>query len=259
VSMSMHDEVPAKRMWSGEEDAGLQNLCAGLTRTGRLYLEKIAAAINEVAPGPGAIVYVTARKLSIPLNGLDPVLFSAIDATTHLQVAQAYLSMTSAAAFSFIEFAAKCFPFPISQIRTPAQRPFKQSAASFMSHDFSAFIGHLGYVHSVMDDISQDALYGITSRLRFGGIEEGSLACGSTQDLQRELGKFLFFHNNYRSIPWLEGKTPVQKLKTFEGYGGVHTFSSFDAKEENHPASKNDSARRGVLNDRTAPRQGFHN
>lgn len=257
--MSMQDELSAKRVLNGGDDSGLQALCAGLSHTGKIYLDKIAAAINEVAPDPGLLVYVTARKLSIPLNGLDPVLFSAIDATTHLQVAQAYLSLTTAAAWSFIEFAAKSLPFPIIQIRTPVQRPFARLAEPLSTRDFSGLIGRLGCVHSLITDPQGDALLSVTSRLRFGGIEEGSLVCASSLELQRELGQFLFFHNNYRSIPWLEGKTPLQKLKTFERYGSLHSFSPMDAGAGSKPASQKGPAHGSGRRDRTNPHHRVNN
>jgi hypothetical protein len=81
-------------------------------------------------------------------------------------------------------------------------------------------------MHSIIPGKSEDALFSITSRLAFGAMSEGSIVPGSAQELQRELGQFLFFHNNYRSIPWLDGNTPLQKLKTFEGFAALHTFSS---------------------------------
>lgn len=256
--MSMHDELFESNSWKVQDVGGLRSLCTELTFTGRLYLERIAGAIDEVAPKPGLLVYVTARKLAIPLNGLDPVLFSAIDATTHLQVAQAYLSLTTAAAVSFLEFVAKSFPFPISQIRTPAQRPFDHSSGLLSSRDFSVLIGRQGYIHSLINDPSRDALFSITSRLQFGGIAEGSLVYISPRELQRELGQFLFFHNNYRSIPWLEGKTPVQKLKMFGGYSGVHTFSPHEECERARPALEDELLHAASHKNRTATHHAVH-
>ncbi|MDP2886825.1 MAG: hypothetical protein Q8P51_17600 [Ignavibacteria bacterium] len=234
--MSMHDALFESGIWKGQDANGLQNLCTELTFTGRLYQERIAGAIDEVAPKPDLLVYVSARKLAIPSNGLDPVLFSAIDATTHLQVAQAYLLLTTAAALSFVEFVARSFPFSISQIRTPAQRPFEHSTSPLSSRDFLELISGQGYVHSLINNPSRDAPFSITSRLLFGGIAEGSLVYVSPQELQRELGQFLFFHNNYRTIPWLEGKTPVQKLRMFGEFSRVQTFSPHKECDGEPPA-----------------------
>lgn len=211
---------------STQTPKGIQSLCTKLSHTGQLYLQRITLAIDEVAPRPGTLVYITARKLAIPLNGLDAVVFSAIDACTLLQVAQAYHSLTTAAV-SFVEFVAKSFPFAFSQIRTPAERPFDNSTNPPSHRDFSALVGKRGYEHSLITDPSRDALFSITSKLLFGGISEGSLAHASAHELQKELSQFLFFHNNYRSIPWFGGKTPFQKLKTFQAFSKIYSFSAY--------------------------------
>ncbi len=210
----------------------IQSLCTELSHAGQLYLERIRLAIDEAAPRPGILVYVSVKKLAIPLNGLDAVVFSAIDACTLLQVAQGYHSLTTAAAASFVEFVAESFPFPLSQIRTPAERPFYNSTSPPSHGDFSVLIGNQGYIHSPISDSSRDALYSTMSKLLFSGISEGSLVPASSHELQRELGRFLLFHNNYRSLPWLGGKTPLQKLRTFEGFSRFHLFSPNEGFEE---------------------------
>jgi hypothetical protein len=166
------------------------------------------------------------------MYGLDTVLFSAIDVSTHLQVAQAYHSLTTASAVSFVEFVAGSFPFPVSQIRTSTERPFSCGLRQASQRDFSVLIGRQGYIHSPIVDASRDALLSITSKLLFGGVSDGLFMHASAHDLQRELGQFLFFHNNYRSIPWLGGKSPIQRLKMFDGFNSLHVFSVFDELEE---------------------------
>ncbi len=221
MDATAHSGIPV-----GQVPLALQSLCSELSHSGQLYLGKIATLIDEIAPRPGSLLYVYAKKLAIRVNGMEPVIFSAIDVTTHLQVAQVFLSLTTGAAISFVDFVSQSFPFVISQIRTSDEVPFHHAAGDQSHRDFSALLGERGVVHSIIPNKSEDALFSITSRLAFGAMSEGSIVSGSEQELQRELGHFLFFHNNYRSIPWLNGNTPLHKLKTFEGFAGIYTFSS---------------------------------
>lgn len=200
------------------------SFCQELSHAGRVYLERVTRAIDEVAPWPGFLVYVVAKNLQIRPNCPERVVFSAIDAHTFLQVARAYQSMTIATAVSFIEFAVRHFPFKICQIRTPARMPFCTPTGVQPHSDFSAIMRARDFSHSLILDSSRDILCSITSRLVFGGITEGTMVHLSSQELQTELDRFLFFHNNYRFVPWLEGKTPLQRLNSFEGFSKFHSF-----------------------------------
>ncbi len=222
TSATAHSEIPV-----GEVPIGLQSLCTELSHSGQLYLRRIAALIDEIAPRPGSLLYLQAKKLAIRVNGLEPVVFSAIDVTTHLQVAQVYLALTTAAAVSFLDFVVQSFPFTISQIRSCGERPFHHPTSDQARRNFTAMMVKRGLVHSIIENPSHDALFSITSRLMFGGIIEGSMVLASEQELQRELAQFLLFHNNYRPIPWLEGKTPLQKLKSINGFAGIHLFDPY--------------------------------
>ena len=222
IYATAHSEIPIR-----EVPIGLQSLCTELSHSGQLYLGKIAVLIDELAPRPGSLLYVQAKKLTIRVNGLEPVIFSAVDATTHLQVAQVYLALTTAAAVSFFDFVAQSFPFRISQIRSRDEKPFHHPTCDQSCRDFTAMMGKKELVHSIIANPSHDVLLSLTSRLMFGGINEGSMVLTSEQDVQRELARFLLFHNNYRPIPWLEGRTPIQKLKSFNGFAGVHLFDPY--------------------------------
>jgi hypothetical protein len=205
----------------------LESLCRELTHTGELQMKKMASSLDEAAPNPGALVYLRTKRLSVKLNGLEPVVFSAIDACTFLQVAQIYLVETTAAAASFFDFVVQTLPFTVVHLRSRNQRPFYYSSGDRSYHDFTELVGEKGCAHSLISTNAQDPLFGIAEKFMFGGISEGSVIGGSEGELQRELVHFLFFHNNYRSIPWLQGKTPVQKLASFSAFPGWHSFDPY--------------------------------
>jgi hypothetical protein len=206
-----------------------ENLCRELTHAGRVYLDGLALAVEEVSPKPGFLVYVQTQKLSIRLNGFEPVIFSAIDLSTHLQIAQMYLAATTAAAVDFIDFTARSFPFGMAQIRTLARAPFQAPPGADLGRDFTTLMRERGLLHSVFTNPSNEVLFSLVSKLTFGSISEGSFTCGNKEEMMKELSRFVFFHNNYRSLPWLGGKTPLQKLKAFRGFEEIHSFDPYGA------------------------------
>jgi len=231
--MSTQERIEAPHSLDSQLAARLDSLCRELTHSGEAHMQKMAFTHDEAAPHPGLLVYLMAKNLSVRLNGFEPVVFSAVDACTFLQVAQIYLTPTTAAAASFVDFARQAFPFTTIHLRTRNQRPFYHAAGDRSYHDFTEIVEDRGCSHSLITNPSLDPLYGITAKFMFGGIAEGSMVRLSEGELQRDLMHFLFFHNNYRSIPWLEGKTPLQKLATFEGFAGWHTFDPFGNQGRN--------------------------
>ena len=215
----------------GQIPVAVQSLCSELSRSGQLYVRQISAFIDELAPGPGSLVYVHANSLGIQLDGLEPAVFSAIDACTNLQVAQIHLASTVAGALSFVDFFVRRFPFAIRQIRTVRDSPFRGIAGKQDRHDFSAILAQRGILHTLIADKSRDALYSITSRLLFSKMTEGMNGPASEREHYRALTQFLLYHNNYRSIPWLDGNTPLQKLKSFDGYAPLHSFCPFEEED----------------------------
>lgn len=211
-----------------------ESLCMEPSHTGQVHLQRIASTIDRVAPSPGRVVYLHTTKLAMRLSGLQPVIFSAIDANTQMQVAQANFALTSAAALSFIDFVSHSFPFPISEIRTQKETPFHNPNDRRPHRDFPTLVAEWGHVHSFVESQSSDALFSITSKMVFGGLSVGLAFPASADELQRDLSRFLFFHNNFRFVPWLNGKTPIQKLRMFAGFEGIHSFSPRDEFEGRH-------------------------
>lgn len=204
----------------------VQDLCYELSRTGQIYLRQISAFSDVIVPNRGDVVYFHMNKIAGQLNGLESmVVYSAIDVCTNLQVAQIHFVSTVGGALSFVDFVVRCFPFALKQIKTVRESPFSCSEGRNDRHDFSAMIAERGISHTSVSDTSADALYSITSSLLFSKISDGTHAQASAAVHYRSLAQFLLYHNNYRSIAWLNGNTPLQKLKSFVGYASVHSFS----------------------------------
>jgi hypothetical protein len=229
--MSAHSNAVQTILPDPPSPVVVESLCMELSRTGQVQLQRIASAIDQDAPSPGRLVYLHKTILAIRLSGLQPVIFSAIDANTQMQVAQANFAMTSAAALSFVDFVAHSFPFPISEIRTSKERPFHIPNDHRPHRDFVTSVGEQGFLHSFVESHSSDPLFSITSKIVFKGSFAGLAVPMSCNELQRALSQFLFFHNNFRFVPWLEGKTPIQKLRTFECFKDIHSFNPSDELE----------------------------
>jgi hypothetical protein len=222
--MTFNSGIPTRKLAEGQTPAAVQNLCSELSRTGQLYLRQISGLIDEIAPTPGSLIYVHANKLGVKIDGLEPVVFSAIDACTNLQVAQIHLASTVAATLSFVDLIVKCFPFSIQNMKTDRDFPIRSDEGRQARHDFRAMVAHQGIMHSFVAEGTGDALYALTSRLLFSKMTEGDMGGRSEHEHYRALTQFLMYHNNYRSIPWLDGNTPLQKLKSFEAYAFLHSF-----------------------------------
>jgi hypothetical protein len=206
---------------------GLESLCAKLAYSGFVQLHAIAVALDANAPSPGSLVFVQARRMGTQVDGMQPVLFAAIDACTHLQAMQGYLVMTTAAAASFTDYLRQAFPFGISEIRTREEAPFGHKPEIRSHGNYTTFLRKRGIAHSFVTDPAADVLATLPSRMMFGGILEGSIVNVSMKELQRDLGHFLFYHNNYRPVPWFAGQTPLQKLRSFKEFAGIHSFDAF--------------------------------
>jgi hypothetical protein len=193
-------------------------------------LGHVADVIDRTAPTPGAIVCMMARELSPSRRELRPVLFSALDVNTHLQVARFYLTKTKASAVDFLQFARESFPFRIVRICTPAEPPFVTSSDCSSSIDLSRIAERQGIVYTSIRKAAHEELFRTLSRLTFGWFVTDSLSHLTESDLVRELVNFLFFHNNHRSLPSLAGMTPLQKLKTMGRYQHLQSFDPFSSQ-----------------------------
>jgi hypothetical protein len=233
--MALQNSFDRLRFNSQHVPLRLEGLCDELNRTAQTQLEHIMSAIATLAPRPGVLVHVQAHRLAIRMNGFEPVIFSAIDASTLLQVAQVYLTTTTAAAVSFLDFASHSFPFKMNRIITRKEEPFVNSSGSESHRDFSALVKQMGIISTVIDASTHGTLFALTSKLTFGGISEGLIARSTEAEVQRELAHFLFFHNNYRSVPWLGGMTPVQKLASFEGIAHLDAFDPYSSVVNSQP------------------------
>jgi hypothetical protein len=235
--MTADSRFPERQFPDGQIPVAVQSLCSELSRTGQLYVRQISAFIDEIAPSPGSLVYVHVNNLGVQLDGLEPAVFSAIDACTNLQVAQIHLASTVGGMLSFVDFFVRGFPFSIREIRTVRDSPFRGIAGKQDRHDFSAIVAQRGILHTLVADKSRDALYSITSRLLFSKMTEGMNGPASEREHYRALAQFLLYHNNYRSIPWLDGNTPLQKLKSFDGFAFLHSFCPVEESDPQHGIS----------------------
>ncbi|MCX6142042.1 MAG: hypothetical protein NTZ35_02360 [Ignavibacteriales bacterium] len=183
--------------------------------------------VDLVAPTPGFLVYLETSRLSNQVNEIEPLVFSAIDANTHLQIARLYLTASFASAIDFVEFVLSRFPFPVLQIRTSDEAPFYADSNLPTNQRFSAFLQAHMVHHSVMSRPLNDELYPHLSKFTFARMAAGSLNRISSDELMDGLSSYLLIHNNYRELPSLQGRTPLQKLHTFERFKPLYSFDPF--------------------------------
>jgi len=197
-----------------------------LSKAGMEYLNQLRAHISKEGPFPGALVFAESRAIRSD-SGLDAALFSAIDVCTHLQIARPYFLSSKAAAFDFLEFLMHAFPFSIREIRTLGHPPFSANEASQSQHPFTLHTERLAVRHSVLHGEGEErALMFLSSYFYPKGIL-GVESSPSGQKVLSDLHRFVYFHNNHRSLATLDGKTPIRVLQSFAEFRGISSFDPF--------------------------------
>jgi hypothetical protein len=190
-------------------------------------MTELTRAIQEIAPVPGTLVYVEAKRPSFNWNGWQPILFSAIDVCTHLQIARIYLTPTQASAVDFLRFTVQQYPFAVRQVRTIADPVFTNQTSLQSRHPFTTEAREFDIRHTIVLDQLHHPILRVLIKYLFGGTLEGTLGGSSEEQVMTALVNFLFFNNNYRSLPTLGGLTPLQKLNQFEGYEKITGFDPY--------------------------------
>ena len=188
---------------------------------------RLASKLVRLAPKPGALVYLDAAKLPIQVSGMQPVVFSAFDACTHLQIARIYLTASFASIADFMDFVQHKFPFGLSRIRTATIEPFWVDPLTTTIQRFTNHLEAQGILHILVADRSQDDLFSVFDHLTFVHQAGSSQRLPAIPQLVGELITFLYFHNNNRAMASLNGKTPIQKLESFPGHEDVFSFDPF--------------------------------
>jgi hypothetical protein len=151
-----------------------------------------------------------------------------MDVCTHLQLARFYFVSSLAATIDFFEFIVRAFPFPVTELRADHSRLLTSENARQFEHRFTLAAHRIGIRHTVKDLQGDD----VESRLQRYFFETGAGTRGTQEDdeaLLADLGQFLYFHNNHRSLPTLGGKTPVDTLRSFHSH---HDLKVFDPAQE---------------------------
>jgi hypothetical protein len=188
---------------------------------------RLALTADTIAPEPGSLVYLFAERLASSNDDFNPCVFSAIDACTCLQIARLYMTWTFASAVDILSFAVELYPFQIRRVRTLASGPFYRPSIPEGSHEFARIAEKHGINHSLITDPARDDLYQVVSKFAFHGVIEGRPDRESELRVVKSLADFLFFHNNQRSLPSLDGRTPLEKLHSFAGHDRMRYFDPF--------------------------------
>lgn len=201
-------------LWSFIYQAGLEHL--------ESFIKELAVA----APLPGSLVFLQASSSLDSSNGFSPGLLSAIDARTHLQVSRLYMAASSGAGLDFADYLLATLPFPVREIRTVVHPIFAHPSIHQGEHRFTAALKARGVLHAIIPSRG-DPLLNHLRQYFFARPLPEALQEGSVNDYLRELRNYLYFHNNHRSFPLLNGRTPVQVLGTIDGFASPVAFDPF--------------------------------
>lgn len=211
----------------GDQEAVEASIWSLLHQAAMSRMVDLIKAINEIAPEPGTLVYVEAKRLSYNWDGWRPILFSAVDVCTHLQIARMYLTPTHASAIDFLQFLVHHYPFQLKEIRTNGDPVFINPFSTQSEHQFTAEAKKIGIFHTIALDPMNHPIMRVITKYVFGGAFEGSVEETSEEKVITGFVNFLFFHNNYRSLASLGGLTPLQKLNSFQGFENIIWFDPY--------------------------------
>ena len=204
-----------------------QKLWSDLSRINSLDPARLAMILDHTAPRPGSVVYMESAKLPCLVDSREPILFTAIDANTHLQISRIYLSNSYTSAVDFLAFARLHFPFSMSRVRTCAVSPFYIEPNPEIAPRFSNHLEAQGLLHTVISDPARDEVTGLLSAFSYVHVAPHADALTSMQELMREFITYLYYHNNHLRLPSLKGRTPLEKLHSFDGYDELNSFDPF--------------------------------
>jgi len=201
-------------LWSFIYQAGLEHL--------ESFMKELAA----VAPLPGSLVFLQASSSGDSPYGRSPGLLSAIDARTHLQVSRLYMAASSGAVLDFAEYLLAALPFPVREIRTVVHPVFADSSVHREEHRITRALQDHGVLHTVIPNRGDPFLNHLRQYFFARPLPEGRNE-DSVNDYIQELRNYLYFHNNHRSFPLLNGRTPVQVLGAIDGFASPVAFDPF--------------------------------
>lgn len=184
-------------------------------------------AIEQIAPRPGSKLFIEGRKLSCRWYGLQPMLFSAIDLCTHLQVARVYLTQTVASAVDFLDFLVASYPFLMRELYTPPDLWFCDPVVPQVIHRFSRECALRNVVHTVLSNPSQDVIIRRVRSYFYHSVLESSEGGGSEQAIIPDLRNYLLVHNNYTALETISNQVPIDKLHSYSGFESVEHFDPY--------------------------------
>jgi len=184
-------------------------------------------AIEQIAPRPGSKLFVEGRKLNCRWYGLQPMLFSAIDLCTHLQIARVYLTQTVASAVDFLDFLVASYPFLMRELYTPPDLWFCDPVVPQVIHRFSRECALRNMVHTVLSNPSQDVIIRRVRSYFYHSMLESSEGGGTEQAIIPDLRNYLLVHNNYTALETISNQVPIDKLRTYSGFESVGQFDPY--------------------------------
>lgn len=203
----------------------------------RVRVRNFEEAIERVAPLPGSKLYMEARRLNCRWYGLQPMLFSAIDLCSHLQIARVYLTQTVGSAVDFLDFLVDSYPFAIREVYTPPDLWFCDPVVPQVIHRFSRACALRNMVHTVLSNPSQDIIIRKLRAYFYHTLLESSEEGTSEQLMIPDLRNHLLVHNNFTALDTIAGQVPIEKLRSYSAFESIEHFDPYAAKPASHGTS----------------------
>ena len=178
-------------------------------------------AVSNIVPGSIVQIGVTSLKPYLDKNGY--VLYTAVDLCTHLRISKIYECHIGFHASTFIRMIIEQFPFSIKEVQTPDDRIFTNGTitttiASTLYEPVRIVLKNAKIEQTIIREPLNEPsiIHSITS------MDETQLFSQSEwkdeNELSNALIEYLTFYNNHRQQNSLQNCTPLQKLRSHDGY-----------------------------------------
>jgi transposase InsO family protein len=210
---------------------------AGLTRRHRRRPTRYRRVF--VVPRPGDLVQLDVKFVPYLVEGRQLYQYTAIDCCTRLRVVQLSEDLTLATAKAFAQYVLSTFPFPVRCVqtdndsifthwytagpKTPLDRPVKP-------HAFTEVCRSFGAAHRLIPPRTP-RLNGKVERSHETDDQEFyDLRRYTTRvELRQAFTHWLWHYNHTRlhTGAGMDGRTPLQMLRTFKQYGHIKTLKCY--------------------------------
>ncbi len=191
-------------------------------------LKKYKNAKPMNSRSPGDKIHIATISL-FNKHGKSASIYTAIDDSTQMRISRAYKNLSINNTADFLKLIIEKYPFKIKKVLTPDTLIFKSlqlenEINTILIEQPSELLKKAEIEQQFYSaDDESDNLLKITDLITH---EYMDLEFEYIEDINRYFEKYLSKYNNHEKNEYLSGLTPLQKLRTFDGFQKINYFET---------------------------------